>query len=222
MHIPEINTSAPTSWHRTNRIPPEIVAELAYSVNGNENVGEIIDHARFRRGGLAGAADDAMTTISTRLKKLERTISILRPDIESGSWDITVKDNKVVVSSDSLSAKDLSWVAEKVNNEKDLMAAAVSFFDLTTKYLETTDDNPPYLGQNAATGDEILYKFQDVSKQMASNVKLKSFVADMYSRFEHDHGDDPTTGIYSGYVGIELIAAKYLKTHLTANTAAKG
>lgn len=72
---------------------------------------------------IARLADESLTTLAKQLAKFERSIARERPDIANRSWDLGVKDGKIVVTGDDLSGDDKEWLQQRITDSSKLSDA---------------------------------------------------------------------------------------------------
>lgn len=226
MRIPESNPSALTSITYTARrienggstsnqeaptSSPTPTSSVRYTpYDPNPEIGSDYLTGMGHRSSIARLADESLTTLTKQLAKFERSIARERPDIANKSWDFGVKDGKIVITGNDLSDDDKEWLQQRISDNSKLSDAAAAYLSLASNYLETTKTNPSYVGVNLLTGNEVRYNFHDTKKALESSIGFRAFTKDLHDAYDTGHGE-ATTGLYSGYLSFEYLAAKVLQ-----------
>lgn len=232
MRIPETNPSAITSItytskriendgpssNQTNQDAGASNASVRYTpFDQNPETGSDYLTGMGHRSSVSNLADDSLTTLTKQLAKFERAVQRERPDIANTDWDFGIKNGKIVVKGDDLSAEDKEWLEDRINENTKLANSAAAYIGLASNYLETTKTNPSYISVNFLTGNELKYNFHDTKKTLENAIGFRSFTKDLHKAYDTGHGE-VTTGPFSGYISFDYLAAKVLEPKSRENS----
>ncbi len=173
------------------------------------------DTALKTRTGPSLAADDSIKTIEDRLGKFQRALSKSRPDLARANWDITVAGGKLRVTGD-IKDDDKRAMEVRLNGDQALANAVQSYMGAAKSYLEASNLNSPFTGQNAYTGQRILYNFKDVAQQLEGKISFKELISTSWSMYNNPNGGAATDpGRSRGMSSLEILASRLVATPLT-------
>lgn len=160
------------------------------------------------KSGPSLAADDSIKTIEERLAVFGKNLALARPDLAKADWDVTVKEGRLTVTGD-LSAEDKRYVEVRLNKDQSLVGAVGRYMDAAESYLETTDLNTAFTGQNGYTGRTMLYNFKDVRTQLEGKVSFRELSAASWSAYDNPNGGERTDpGNCRGGTSLEVLASR--------------
>jgi hypothetical protein len=233
MRIPELNPNAITAIsYSTKQNKNGSAATYAENLAGTGSTSPSVKYTAFdskldtgsdyltgmvHRSSLLNLADERLTTLNKQLSKVEKSIQKERPDIAKKAWDFGIKDGKVIITGDDLTAKDTEWLEAKINANNSLATAASNYISLASSYLETSKINPSYISVNNLTSSELTYNFHDTKKSLES-VGFRSFAKALHTAYDTGHGE-VTSGYGSAYISFDYLAATILTPTPTASTA---
>lgn len=164
--------------------------------------------------GPSRASDDSIGTIEARLKTFQKNLSLSRPDLAASGWDVTIKDGKLKVTG-AMDADDRRTLETRLNSDVTLVNAVDTYTKAAVDYLESSEDNPPYTGQNAVTGGRMLYNFKNVSQQLEGKLSFKALIAKSWAAFDNPRGGPPVDpGGTRGMQSLDILATSLKATPL--------
>ncbi len=166
------------------------------------------DRISKTRSGPSLAADNSIKTIEERLAVFGKNLSLARPDLAKVDWDVTVKDGRLKVTG-NVSAEDKLYMEARLNKDQSLVGAVGAYMDAAKSYLETTDLNKAFTGQNGYTGATMTYNFKDVSAQLEGKLGFRELIAASWSAYDNPSGGERTDpGNFRGGTSLEVLASR--------------
>lgn len=172
-------------------IPPEVQARRA----GMTDEELIQDDYRRHVGEVAAwsSAGAAFATLHDGLKKIDKILAIIDPEISGNNWDFALNDGKLVAGGD-LTEKERDLVETFLNAMPGMTEAVQSLEKSAFNALDVNGNGsrPSYL-TNGYTGKYGLNIYRDVAGQLNGKLNIRELLSETYKYATHN-GTSSFTG----------------------------
>lgn len=178
--------------------------------------------ASYTRGSFvvdaATRAERSLETIQRELETLGARFNRAKPELANREWDVTVTDGRLSITGD-LAAEDKAWLQTALDANREVTRAAEDYIDAAVMYLQTTEDNPPFVMINGAGGSRVEHNFPDVASALEGRLRFRENIREVVELHNHGRHDrdkqSSVVGYAAGHYSFELLSAKL---PLTAGT----
>lgn len=155
------------------------------------------------------SANSSLRTANAELVRLQDRIAENRASILGKTWDFVLKDNKIEVVNDNLSAKDRQWLENFMNKNQKLLSSVQNFYGAVTKFYDHTSENTAATGRNTTGTEYNGYAFEAES-QINGKLAIRD-IMDKSLAFLVKSSNSMSPDIKNPFQNSVLLAASYLK-----------
>jgi hypothetical protein len=170
---------------------------------------------RFGEVAAWSSAGEAFATLHDGLKKIDRILSIVSPELPTNKWDFTLSDGKLVANGD-LTDEQKNLVEGFLNAMPGMTEAAQALEDAAVSFLDVNGSGSmPAYKVNGYTNKYAMSYYKDVAGQLDGKLNLRDLISET-EKFATNNGRSHFSG---GPVAVlwGQKATEVIESHLEAS-----